>query len=80
MINVVKLIQECTSSAGNRVSIEFNDAVECSQMIRITFKWCVGIQYHDLSRIYTHQMMEDIRDVTQFIIDDFIRHTSGDEK
>lgn len=81
MINIVKLIQECTSSLGTRVSIEFNDATECSQMIRITFKWCVGTQYHDLSRIYTHQMMEDvICGVTQIIIDDFIRHTSGDAK
>ena len=80
MINIVKLIQECTSSLGTRVSIEFNDSAECSQMICITFKWCIGIQYHELSRIYSHQMMEDVTDVTQFIIDDFIRHTSGDAK
>ncbi len=80
MINIVKLIKECTSSVGNRVSVEFNDSTECNQMIRITFKWCIGIQYHDLSRIYSHQMMEDTRDVTQFIIDDFKRHTTGETK
>lgn len=80
MIDIVKLIQECTSSLGTRVSIEFDDAAECSQMIRITFKW-TGVEcYHDLSRIYSHQMMEDVTDVTQFIIDDFIRHTRGYEE
>lgn len=80
MINIVKLIQECTSSLGTRVSIEFNDSAECSQMIRITFRWMGVEHYHVLNCIYSHQMMEDVADVTQFIIDDFIRHTSGDAK
>jgi len=79
MIDIVRLMRECKVAVSSRVSIEFN--CNDDDMLRITFKWHVGTQYHDLSRIYTHQMMEDvICGVTQIIIDDFIRHTAGDAK
>lgn len=81
MIDIVKLILGCKYAVGARVSIEFNNATECNQMVRITFKWCIGNEYHDLSRIYTHQMIENCRfDLSECIIDDFKRHTTGEAK
>ena len=80
MIDIVKLIKECEIAVGTHVSIEFNDSTDCTRMIRVSFNWCGDDGYHDLSRIYSHQMMSSDTDVTQFIIDDFERHTTGEAK
>ena len=78
MIDIARLIRQCEVSVGSRVSIEFN--CNDDDMLRILFKWHDSHSGCCLSRTYHNATLKIVKDVTRAIIDDFIRHTAGDEK
>lgn len=78
MIDIIKLMRGCKEAVSARdVSVEFNYSDECHHLVHITFKWCIGNEHREFSSIFTYHIMEDTMDITQIIIDDFVRHATG---
>ncbi len=78
MIDISWIIDECSATVESKVYVQFNYEKD---MLHVEFEWSGFEEHNILTRLYTRQMVDNCRcDLSECIIDDFKRHTTGEAK
>lgn len=78
MIDISRIIDECSLCVMGSVNVSFSYR---NDILHVEFEWPGFEKRYWLTRLYTRQMIENCRfDLSECIIDDFKRHTTGEAK
>lgn len=78
MIDISRIIDECSATVKSKVYVQFNYE---NDILHVEFMWPSFNKRNQLTRLYTRQMVDNCRfDLSECIIDDFKRHTTGEAK